>query len=187
MKAERMPDVSEIPSSAPLPRWIVLGWRIGLVATIVTGAVMAYANEQLKTPAAPQGILSLQFTNEITSATKLLQAWGPDHFKWAQFSLRFDLLFMTSYGLLLWCGCLETSWKLGGKSPVYFLWWVAALPWLAVGFDLLENLFHWVGLDQFQTDAKSTARVIEAHFFATIKFSLLGISLLYALIARTIR
>jgi hypothetical protein len=107
----------------------------------VAGALML-AGRDLRTDAAPNGILSLQFAGSVEDVGRILQSWSPRARTVAAFTLGLDYLYMPLYaaGLSFLGATLTLAARRRGRSGL--AGWVAAvawLPWLAAAADAIEN------------------------------------------------
>jgi hypothetical protein len=165
-----------------------------LFLTLLLSAILLVLDQPLRTPAAPQGIVSFELAGsplvarEITDSWKqlsrLLSATGqpnPDivnvTYAFAAFSLGLDYLFMPAYALALSAATLLASQKHAGRIRLLLaLAGYAAL--VAALFDAVENfalfkvLVGWVDSGYPEIAA----------FCATMKFGLVAFAILVALV-----
>ena len=147
---------------------------ICLALTIVLSIVMQSVNKQLNLP---QGIISFEFASTPQKASEMLNSWNEQARVHAGFSLGIDFLYMPAYSLALALGILLAS----GKHSGWMRSLGAVAGWGAVGaavFDAVENYALWRVLTG---EAQSVFPGVAA-ICATIKFVLIGLGLLYALI-----
>ena len=147
-----------------------------LALTLVLVGVFQLLNAPLRTPAAPNGIVSFELAGTPQKAESILQSWDSRAQLFAAFSLGIDYLFIFSYGLTISLGILMAGAKHGGK----FAQLGALLGWgilLAGLLDAIENLALWRTLIGAGTDTCPTI----AASSATIKFALILFALGFAL------
>ena len=162
--------------------------------TLIFMLLQFYLNARLNTPAAPQDIVSFELAGTVEKAAAIMQSWelvpaeniGEDKtgIDLALRSIWWDYLFLVTYGgfialLVLRSGRYmdRIGWKLGKLGPVL------AIGTLVAAFcDLVENTGMLTTLYQFQKGENLTAAPVSiAYWFASIKFFLLGLAILYIL------
>jgi hypothetical protein len=129
----------------------------------------------LRTPAAPNGIVSFELAGSVGSAQDVVDSWDSKASLHAAFGLGLDYLFMPVYAFALSFGLLLA---IGEKKGWYrflasFMGWAV---FIAALFDAVENYALWHVLDG---NAISPFPQIAA-LCATIKFAILIIGLLTA-------
>ena len=148
-----------------------------LALTLVLVGVLRLLDAPLRTPAAPNGIVSFELAGTPEKAESILQSWDSRAQLFAAFSLGIDYLFIFAYGLTISLGILMAGTKHGGK----FAQLGALLGWgiLLAGFlDAIENLALWRILIGAGTDYCPSIAATSA----TIKFVLILLGLLFALV-----
>jgi hypothetical protein len=113
---------------------------LGLL-TLAFGEPMRTHSDALINPAAPFGILSLQFTCGADAAKIILNAWDSAALLHARLSLYWDMGFAPAYGIALTAlteRVLSSRAKQGDSSFPVIAW----LPLWAALADWLENLLH---------------------------------------------
>jgi hypothetical protein len=113
-----------------VPGLIILG-----LLTLALGEPMRAHSDALATPAAPLGILSLQFACAADSAQSILAGWNAAALAHARTSLYWDMAFAPAYGILL--AALSERLAIGGARSG-----LAWLPLAAAAADGLENVLH---------------------------------------------
>ncbi len=161
-----------LPSEQRKPLFLSL-----LILTLILFAVFRALDAPLRTAAAPNGIVSYELAGEIKPAAEILASWNERAQLFAAFGLGLDYLFMPAYALTLSLGILlAASRHTGGFAKLG-----APLGWgalLAALFDAVENFSLWQFLlGDFQKLWPSLAA-----FCAIIKFTLLLLGIIYALI-----
>ena len=152
-----------------------------LVLTLVVMAVLNGVGGPLVTRAAPQGIVSFELASDVSSAQSILDSWDARARAHAGFSLGFDFTFLILYSTTIACACawgtkgLGKVWRpLASVGPV-----LAWGQWLAALLDAVENTALWVIL----ANGPSVPWPRLAWWCATIKFTLVALGLLYALLS----
>jgi len=148
-----------------------------LALTLILFAVFRVLDASLRTPAAPNGIVSFELAGNIKPAAKILDSWNSGAQLFAAFGLGLDYLFMPAYALTLSLGILLAA----GRHKGVFARLGAWLGWGALAaalVDAVENfaLWHFM-LGDFQALWPRLAA-----YCAVIKFVFLLLGLVYALI-----
>jgi hypothetical protein len=120
-------------------------WRtfIELLALNVgISLALLVAGQDIRTDAAPNGVLSLQFAGDVEDVGRILRSWSPRARAVAAFSLGLDYLYMPIYaaGASFLGAKLALAARHRGRSGLAA--WVAVvawLPWLAAAADATEN------------------------------------------------
>jgi hypothetical protein len=156
-----------------------LSWSALLVLSIGLTVVLQAVDAPLKTPAAPQGIVSYEFAGTLAAAQSILDSWDADARAHAGFSLGLDYLYMPAYALTIGLACAWAARLLGSRTR-----WLGRLGWvlafglgLAALLDAVENYALTTML--FNTAADPWPAV--ARWCATGKFALIVAGLLYTL------
>lgn len=147
-----MPAPFQRPPSTLLPPALAgaLLSMPGLLALILLalalGEPMRAHADALVTPAAPLGILSLQFACAAEGAGAILAMWDAEALRHARLSLFWDMGFAPAYGVAL------AAWserfaafraRRGSRQSVVLAW----LPLAAAAADMVENLLHLILID----------------------------------------
>jgi hypothetical protein len=154
-------------------------WPALLVLTIVLTVVLQSVDAPLKTPAAPQGIVSYEFAGTTAAAQAILDSWDTGARAHAGFSLGLDYLYMPAYALTIGLACAWAARVLGRRSR-----WAGRLGWvlafglgLAALLDATENYALTTMLFSAAVDPWPAV----ARWCATGKFALIIAGLLYTL------
>jgi hypothetical protein len=150
---------------------------LSLAVTLIIFAIFRVLDTPLRTPAAPNGVVSFELAGNLKTATKILNSWDERAKLFATFGLGVDFLFMPFYALALSLGILLAAGRHAGafaKAGALLGWgaFVAAL------FDAAENFSLW----QLMTGNLQVVWPNLAAICATVKFGLLLLGLAYALI-----
>ena len=154
----------------------LLWWAL-LALTIVLTVVLQAVDAPLKTPAAPQGIVSYELAGTTAAAQGILDSWDAGARVHAGFSLGLDYLYMPVYALTIGLACVWAARVLGSRKR-----WLGSLGrvlayglGLAVLLDAAENYALTTML--FSAAAEPWPAV--ARWCATGKFALIIAGLIY--------
>jgi hypothetical protein len=149
-----------------------------LFLTLILFAVFRVLDQPLRTPAAPNGIVSFELARTPVAAERMISSWSETGKTFASFGLGIDYLFMPLYSFALAFGTLLAAGKHSGwlKSLGAAAGWGA---FVAALFDAVENF----ALFQILLGAYPSSYPAIAAFCATVKFGLLLAGLAYALTA----
>jgi hypothetical protein len=166
-------------SGRPVGRGLL--WWVLLALTIILTVVLQAVDTPLKTPAAPQGVVSYEFAGTIPAAQDILDSWDGDARVHVGFSLGLDYLYMPTYALTIGLACAWAARQLGSRRR-----WLGRMGRvlafglaLAALLDAVENYALTTML--FNTVADPWPAV--ARWCATGKFALIIAGLVYALAA----
>jgi hypothetical protein len=132
----------------------------------------------LKNEVAPKGIVSFELAGSLQNSIDILNSWDANAKLYAGLSLGFDYLFMLMYSLLLFVLIKYITSKFTKKSVVKFGNFLAIAMLLAGIFDAIENY----SLIQLYLGNLEQIFSTVAYYSANLKFSLIGIGLLYIII-----
>jgi len=155
----------------------VLIFLIFLTLTLVIFAVFRGLDQPLHTEAAPGGIVSFELARTPENANLILESWNGRAELFAAFGLGFDYLFMPLYALALSLGILLVIERHSGGFALLG----ALLGWGALIAPLFDATENFALLKLLLNNSFSPWPEI-AFWCATLKFSLLALGLLYALI-----
>lgn len=125
--------------------------RQGVVFAAVTALafavwlVLLVANGPLATPAAPQGIVSLELAGSAERAAAILASWAPPQREAAAFGLGLDFLFLLLYPVAISLACRIVAFRIEPRRPRWARLGRAialAVP-LCVALDAVENAALW--------------------------------------------
>jgi len=155
-------------------------WAAG-IATVVLLAVLAIVDAELRSTGGP-GIVAYELASSTERVAVIFGHWGQSGRDAATLSLWIDFLFLVAYGAFLYLAVRavgDAARARGFDTLARPATAIAALPLAAAAFDVLENaglLWMLDGRAQGRGPALVTA-------FATAKFALLAITLVYLLVA----
>jgi len=111
-----------------------------ILSSLLMGA-MALLDRQLKTTAAPFGIVSFELARTQTNSQEMLQSWGPQGQIYAALSIGLDYLYLFSYSSTISLGCVFVAQRVAKRTNVFSLAGVL-LAWsqgAAALLDAIEN------------------------------------------------
>ena len=156
-----------------------LFWPL-LLATFIVMVAFQFLDRPLRTSAAPNGIVSFELAGSVEKARAMLESWDERARLYTALGLGLDYLFMLLYATTIALACLWSAdvyatagWFLAGWGGL-MAWGV----WLAAVLDGIENYSLWRLLKG--PVVKPWPGI--AHWCASIKFALIAISILYAVI-----
>ena len=163
------------PLSATLLRWLLLPLLVVVVA-------MLWVGSPLNGPAAPLGIVSLEFCALTSRCEAILRGWDDRQHAMAMLGLGLDYLFIALYATVIACALLVAA---DGQSArlqalARVLAWLMALAGLA---DAVEN----VGLIRLLLSGVADTLTLIAAVCATAKFAVLGVALVALGVMVTLR
>lgn len=149
-----------------------------LLLTLCLMVIMQLVTRPLSNSIAPMGIVSYELAGSISQSQEILDSWDQVAKIKAGFSLGIDYLFMLAYGITIGLACIwagevlgQRGWPLA-RMAVMLAWGVA----LAAALDAVENLSLATML--FSAPRGFWPQI--AALCATVKFSLIGLALLFA-------
>jgi hypothetical protein len=155
-------------------------WWILLALTIILTVVLQAVDTPLKTPAAPQGIVSYELAGTTAAAQGILDSWDAGARVNAGFSLGLDYLYMPAYALTIGLACAWAARVLGSRKR-----WLDRLGrvlafglGLAALLDAVENY----ALTTMLFGAAADPWPAVARWCATGKFALIIAGLVYVLV-----
>lgn len=150
---------------------------LSLVATVLSVIIMISFDKNLKTDAAPHGILSFELARELPQSTAILRSWNEASKITAGLSLGFDYFFIMSYTFFLSVSLVVVTDHLKGQTVFRFRNLVGMALLVAALMDAVENVALIRLLSGNMTQAMSTL----AYYCASIKFILLVLGISYLL------
>jgi len=151
------------------------GKAILLAALFTVAAFVAFALFDRARPAGTPSVVALQLAFSATRFREVLEQWGaPGMQAYRTSTLLVDSWFPIAYAALLSGLLARLTARLGGggSGPGFA---VFALPLLAAALDWIENVLH---LSLLRDPSRiSAALVLLASIAATVKWALLGVSI----------
>jgi hypothetical protein len=155
-------------------------WPALLALTIILTVALQAVNTPLKTPAAPQGIVSYEFAGTTAAAQGILDSWDAGAKVNAGFSLGLDYLYMPVYALTIGLACAWAAAVWRGRK----LWLGSLGRALAFGLGLaaLLDAVENYALTTMLFSAAADPWPAAAGWCATGKFALIIAGLVYVLV-----
>lgn len=153
-------------------------WAFG-IAAVVLFALLGVADREMQDAGGP-GIVPFELAWSSERAAEILAEWGEEGQDAARLSLWLDFPFLAAYAGFLTLAVLavrDTASARGRSRYARPATAIAALPAIAAAFDAVENVNLLLVLDG---DADTAAPTVAA-VFATAKFVVLAVVLLYLL------
>lgn len=149
-----------------------------LSITLVFFLILRFQGGSLKQSYAPSGILSMEFAYTGDKAATVAEGWKADGLKHkANQNILIDFLFIPCYTLLFYTLAGSISVRLTNKAANLGVL-LAFFSMIAGALDVLENILMLASINLFYSDLTAMATAS----FATIKFLLLAITMLYIIV-----
>lgn len=148
-----------------------------LAGTIILMASLRFQGAMLITPAAPNGILSLEFSHDADHTAQIASEWVGSIRNAFYINMLLDFFFIIFYGSFFYVTCwyialLFPSWKRIAIS-------LANAIIFATAFDVIENLLMIYSIKGNSGQATSLLTTL----FATLKFLIVAACLLFIIFA----
>jgi hypothetical protein len=144
---------------------------------------MFYFDKFLTNTICKNGIISFQLAKDVTISEAILNSWSTQAKISAGLSIGIDFLYLIIYPSLIALLIHKLNKKLWSNHSFYsFGLIILYLQFVAALFDLIEN----IGLIQLLLGNITQFWTSIAYYFATIKFVLIAIGILYILINFTL-
>lgn len=153
-----------------------------LFITLLIFGIFRILDQPLRTPAAPNGIISFELARDLQTSELIINSWDSNARLFAAFGLGLDYLFMPAYALALSLGLL----LVGSRKAHWYRTFTHWLGWAALTaafFDAIENYALWKILAGL-TDS-SFPQIAAA--CASVKFALLVLGLIVSLLGIFVR
>ncbi len=165
--------------------WLPIAYRgraftsLALLA-IALMATLNILGVPLRSEASPAGIISYEFAGSLPAAERILEAWGEEGRVAAGLNLGLDFLFLFAYGAAIALGCVIAARSLKARSRI--LGTVGTiLAWAVIAAALLDVMENYA-LIRILLGSGTASLAAVARGCATIKFSLVAVSLLYVVV-----
>ena len=149
--------------------WIGLALLMSMIMNVVGGPLI--------TEAAPTGIISFEFAGTAVNAQAMIDSWDTQAKIHAGLSMGLDFLYPIIYATAISLAVVVASGRFSGwmnKLGAWLAWGV----WVAAIFDYIEN----ISLIQLLLGSSNDLWAQLAYWCAAIKFLLIILAILYALI-----
>ena len=162
---------------------------IFFILTIILLGCLQIIDTSLQTEEAPMGIVSFQLAGDLSNSLDIIESWNDAGEETNQFyaglSLGIDYLFMLAYAISIGLGCILLTKTLIRKKHVLSSSFLPSLSntlaWGAIIAALLDVIGNYI-LIRLLLGSTSEMLPVISFWFATFKFLILGIALLYILI-----
>jgi hypothetical protein len=149
-----------------------------LLGTILLFLALRFQGKELTRPYAPKGIVSLEMATTVNNTKHLLWEWNHDGLiKKLRNNILIDFLFIPFYVLLFYTLCGSISVRLRA-TPAKLGVLLAFFSLIAGIFDFMENILM---LGAYTSMYNVLTTMLTA-VFASLKFILLGLSILYVIV-----
>lgn len=145
------------------------------ILTIGMSIVLQIQGSDLKTPAAPNGIIGLELSFTQEKASAIAQEWKNDLKKVFHINMILDYLYILIYGAFFFFSCRYFASR--RTIPSSRGNYIAIAVLLAMLFDCLENVLMIVSIN----DAPNNTITLLTACFAILKFSIIIIAIFYIL------
>jgi hypothetical protein len=151
-----------------------------LLLNLALMATLNILDKPLKTPTAPNGIVSFELAGDVATSQSILQSWDDHARGFAAFGLGLDYLFMVVYSNAIAMGCIWTMSLLIREKLIWhrigmLLTWGQ---WLAALLDGVEN----AALLKLLFAGPTSPWPKVASTCATMKFAIILAGLIYILV-----
>ena len=145
--------------------------------------ILGYFNIMLKTDTAPDGIISFELAKSLEQSQAMLASWDTNAKINAGLSLGIDFLFLFVYGIFFALACFSVAKKFKDRINWFYKLgiYLACLQFVAALFDAIEN----IALIKLLLGSNSSLFPSIAFYFASIKFVVIGIGIIYIIIGLT--
>ena len=146
-----------------------------LVLLIISTLTLNYFDKFLKTPTAPNGIVSFELAQTLPKSQAILASWNEQAKTFVGLSLGFDFLYITIYTVFLALLLYFSVEKLSDNKALYKIGKVLIyLIFLAGLFDVIEN----IALIRLLSGHQQVVLSKIAYWAASLKFSIIILGIL---------
>ncbi len=162
--------------------WIAESARLSIFVSASTLAialtlVLALQGAPLQTDLSPKRIVSFELAGDLATSQKMMAAWGEPGRIAASFNLGLDYLYMVVYALAIGLGCIVVAPVLAHRFRAWpVIGW--GLSWALVIAALADAIENYC-LTQLLMGRSAPALAIIARWAALLKFTLVGLGLIY--------
>ena len=155
------------------------------IITIIVFAALRTFDAHLNNETTPSGIVSFEFAKDIDTANRIINSWDENAKLNAGLSLGIDYLFLVAYSLFFSISVLLISNNVHNKFTLmrYIGMTFAFLLLIAGLCDAIENY----ALIKLLLGSENTIYPPIAYYFASIKFIIIGLGLIYIFIALVVK
>jgi hypothetical protein len=151
-------------------------------ATIIMIIFMQIVSAPLITDAAPQGIVSFEFSGNLPNAEKIINSWGQEERIYAGLSLGLDYLFLVLYSSTIALGCMLTARTM---SAEFLITTGAVLAWAQFAAAFLDCVENFALIKLLLGSCNAVWPQI-AFWCAGPKFFIVGVGLVYIIIGAVV-
>ncbi|MCJ7802329.1 MAG: hypothetical protein MUP82_08255 [Candidatus Marinimicrobia bacterium] len=151
--------------------------------TIIIFLTLGYFDRSLITENAPKGIISFEFAKNMDKSISIISSWDLSAQVNAGLSLGIDFLFLIVYAIFFATACYLVAQKYIYKNNLMYKTGllIAKLQFVAALFDAIENFV----LIKLLLGSNNNIFSLIAYYFASIKFVIIGIGIIYIIIGYT--
>jgi len=158
-------------------KWLFI---ISLIVTLILFQVMNVINQPLKNDIATLGIISFEFAGNITTAQEIIQSWDETTKIYTGISLGFDYLFLVSYALTIFVGCIFVTRSISWQSKI-LINFGAVLAYVQIIAAILDSIENYA-LIKILLGSQQNLYAILAYLCALPKFMIVVIGIIYLLL-----
>ncbi|MCJ7802113.1 MAG: hypothetical protein MUP82_07130 [Candidatus Marinimicrobia bacterium] len=153
------------------------------ILTIIIFFALRYFGNPLITNNAPGGIISFELAKDNDQSIAIISSWDLNAKVNAGLSLGIDFLFLIVYAIFFATACYLVAQKYINKNNLMYKTGllIAKLQFVAALFDAIEN----IALIKLLLGSNNSIFPTIAYYFASIKFALIAIGIIYIIIGYT--
>ena len=151
---------------------------------IILFLALGYFNIPLVTKIAPNGIVSFELAKDINTSISIISSWDLNAKINAGLNLGIDFLYLVVYSIFFATSCYLISQKYINKNNWMYKTGLllTKLQFVAALFDAIEN----IALIKLLIGSNNEICSLIAFYFASIKFMIIGMVIIYILAGYTI-
>lgn len=150
---------------------------IFFILTMILMITLRFQNQQLVTPSAPKGIISLEFSTSAVQVDHIRSEWSGSVRSSFHLNTILDYFYLFFYGIFLFFTCRYFALLKPGVQKIGMFAALAGLS--AAGFDAIENLLMMISIHFGGNDVLAISTAI----IASIKFILAALALSYIIVS----